>query len=91
MQAIVKIGKSQHIVKAGDELVVDYGNRIDKVLLAWDDKGLHDDAKVTTKVVTDKLKGDKVRVAKFKAKSRYRKVIGFRPTLTRLKIESIKA
>lgn len=34
-------------------------------------------------------KGDKVRVTKFKAKSRYRKTRGFRPQYTRLKVLKI--
>ncbi len=47
-------------------------------------------AQVTGTVVGDE-KGEKVRVAKFKAKARYRKVRGFRATLTRVKIEKIAA
>lgn len=35
------------------------------------------------------LKGDKIRVARFKAKVRYRKVKGFRPALTKIKIQKI--
>jgi len=41
------------------------------------------------KVVEDTLKGDKIRVARFKAKVRYRRVKGFRPKLTKIKIEKI--
>lgn len=44
--------------------------------------------KLTASVVTH-LKGDKIRVAKFKAKVRYRKVMGFRARLTKLKITKI--
>ncbi len=39
--------------------------------------------------IVKQLKGDKIRVAKFKAKVRYRKVRGFRPQLTRIKITKI--
>jgi len=39
--------------------------------------------------VIDHLKGDKIRVARFKAKSRYRKVKGFRAQLTKIKILKI--
>ncbi len=49
-----------------------------------------DDVVVTAKVV-DQIKGDKIRVAKFKAKARYRKVIGHRQHLTRVRIETIAA
>lgn len=39
--------------------------------------------------IFDQIKGEKIRVATFKAKARYRKVKGFRPLLTRVKILSI--
>lgn len=39
--------------------------------------------------ILEQFKGEKIRVAKFKAKSRYRRVMGFRPQLTRIKIEKI--
>ena len=35
-------------------------------------------------------KGKKVRVAKFKAKARYRRVTGFRSSITKIKIEKIE-
>lgn len=45
-------------------------------------------AKVKGTVITQG-KGQKIRVAKFKAKARYRRVRGFRPRYTLIKIESI--
>lgn len=45
-------------------------------------------ANVTGKVL-DHLKGKKIRVSKFKAKARYRRAMGFRPSLTRVQIEKI--
>lgn len=36
-------------------------------------------------------KGDKIRVSKFKAKSRYRRTIGFRPVVTMLEFENFGA
>lgn len=39
--------------------------------------------------VVESIKGDKVVTARFKAKARYRKVKGFRPQLTKVKIVSI--
>jgi len=39
--------------------------------------------------IVDHIKGEKVRVATFKAKSRYRRVKGFRSYLTHLKILKI--
>lgn len=49
---------------------------------------LVDGARVATEVVSAG-KGEKIRVAKFKAKSRYRKVMGFRPLITTLKVISL--
>ena len=39
--------------------------------------------------VLEHLKGDKLRISKFKAKSKYRRVTGHRQYLTRIKIDSI--
>lgn len=44
--------------------------------------------KVAAEIV-DQLKGDKIRVAKFHAKVRYRKVMGFRKKLTKIKVIKI--
>lgn len=41
--------------------------------------------------VLEQIKGEKIRVAKFKAKSRYRRVMGFRSLLTRVQIEKIES
>ncbi len=46
------------------------------------------DIVVTGKVLEQK-QGEKIRVAKFKAKARYRKVYGHRQELTKIEIESI--
>ena len=48
------------------------------------------DITVTAKVL-DQIKGEKIRVAKFKAKARYRKVTGHRQRLTRVQISDIAA
>lgn len=48
-----------------------------------------DGAIVKAKIV-DQIKGEKVRVAKFKAKVRYRRVTGFRAQLTKIEITDIK-
>ena len=46
---------------------------------------------VVSGVVVDEKKTRKVRVAKFKAKARYRKVIGHRSIMTTVKVEKIEA
>lgn len=80
MQAIIKIGTSQYIVEPDQELLVDRP-RVDAVLFP-------EKAKVTIKDL-GVVKGKKVRVAKYKAKSRYRKVRGFRSVYHKIKIEKI--
>ena len=40
--------------------------------------------------ILDQMKGEKIRVAKFKAKSRYHRTKGFRASLTKIKITEIK-
>ena len=45
---------------------------------------------VSAKIV-DHVRGEKVRVGKFKAKARYRRTTGFRSDLTKIQIETIKA
>jgi len=41
--------------------------------------------------VLEHLKGEKLRISKFKAKSKYRRVTGHRQYLTKVKIDEIKA
>lgn len=99
--AVVKIGGSQYKVAEGDEIAVDKidGEKgksltFEEVLLFVDEKRvtigqpLVKNAKIKAKIV-DQFKGKKIRVATYKAKSRYRRVKGFRPLLTRVKILSI--
>jgi len=101
--AVVKIGGRQYKVVEGDLLEVEKlegkkGELIsfpEVLLLVDEDKislgqPLVKGAKVKAEIV-DQLKGGKTRVATYKAKSRYRKVKGFRPQLTKIKIESVKS
>ncbi len=100
--AVIKSGGKQYKVSAGDTLTVDKIDLGDKKNFTFEEVLLFvNDGKVTlgkpsikdavvTAALVDQVKGDKIRVAKFKAKSRYRKVMGFRPQLTILKIEKIE-
>jgi large subunit ribosomal protein L21 len=93
MQAIVKSGKSQFTVSEGQELLLDTPH-IEKVLMVSDgDKvwvGNPEVAGAVVKIVEiGQVRGPKVRTLKFKAKSRYRKVKGFRARLFKVKVESI--
>jgi large subunit ribosomal protein L21 len=99
--AVVEITGHQHIVSEGEELEVDKiegkkGKKLtfDKVLLLVDNKKVTLGQPIvkkakTTATILEQFKGKKIRVATFKAKSRYRRVIGHRSQLTRIKIEKI--
>lgn len=99
--AIVKIGSSQYKVSEGDELFVeklavekDKAVELDQVLLVAESGDIKIGQPLVSGVtikakVTDQAKGKKIRVATYKAKSRYRRVIGHRKLITKLRIESI--
>jgi large subunit ribosomal protein L21 len=99
--AVVKIGGKQYKVAEGDEIEIDKidaekGKTVsfDQVLLLVEEKKvkigqpLVEKSSVKAKVL-DHFRGKKVRTATYKAKSRFRKVKGFRPSLTKIKIEKI--
>lgn len=98
MYTVVKTGGKQYLVRDGMEITVDLvdsekGKKVNlDALLKFDDEGKTFELgqpflkeKVTAEVIENVL-GEKIRIAKFKAKSRYRKVRGFRAKLTKLKI-----
>jgi len=99
--AVVKTGGKQYLVRVGETIVVDkinseVGQMVELPMLAEfsdDGKTVELGAPNLTKkalcVVVEQGKGEKIRVAKFKAKVRYRKVTGFRPSLTKIAIKSI--
>ncbi len=98
--AVVRTGGKQYIVREGDLLTVDKLESKDKAveldtlaLFAEDGSNVEVgtpslEKKVKAEIVAEG-KGVKIRVAKFKSKVRYRKVRGFRPQLTTLKIGKI--
>lgn len=101
--AVVKIGGTQYKISKGEEIVVDklpYEEKkkveFPEVLLWVDEKKVKigtpyvKGAKIKATVL-EQFKGEKIRVATYKAKSRYRRVKGFRPQLTRIRIEKITA
>ncbi len=99
--AVIKLAGKQHLVKAEDVISVDadlgkVGDKLDlsEVLLT----NISDKLEIGTPLVAGAKalgeivfsgKGVKLHISKFKAKSRYRKTIGFRPNLTKIKILSI--
>lgn len=101
--AVVRSGGKQYRVAKGDILEVDrLPSQEDGVVtfeevLLWVGENhvkvgtpLVKGVQVKVKVLEEK-KGKKIRVAKYKAKVRYRRVMGFRPLLTRLQIEKIES
>lgn len=99
--AVVRSGGKQYKVAEGEEIVIEKTTtpegktfNFDEVLLLVSDKKtkigqpLVKGAKVKAKVVSH-FKDRKIRVATYKAKSRYRRVKGHRQQLTRVKISSI--
>lgn len=76
--------------KVGEKILLD-----DVLLYFKDGKlklGKPKAAGVTVKgTILDHPKGEKIRIAKFKAKAKYRRVTGYRQYLTRVKVDEIKA
>jgi large subunit ribosomal protein L21 len=99
--AVIKAGGKQYLVKAGQEIVVDKLDSNKKeieveTLAVFSDEetpkidlGTPALKKGTKAKILENLKGDKIRVARFKSKVRYRKVRGFRPQLSKIKILEI--
>jgi large subunit ribosomal protein L21 len=96
--AVIKVTGKQYKVSEGEEILVDKITSKKpeiSVFLVSDGgrvtvgKPTVTKAEVKVKVVKDVEKGKKLDVYKYKAKSRYRKHIGFRPSYTRLLIEKI--
>jgi large subunit ribosomal protein L21 len=99
--AVIEMGGKQYRVEKGDSVVVD---RVDAkegakvtaraVLYAAGDKTVMDgpelDKVKVEAVVTEHLKGDKIRVFKYRPKKRYRRTVGHRSLLTRLEISDIR-
>ncbi len=100
--AVIKTGGKQYKVSEGDIIEVDRlalekddKVNFDEVLLMVNDGNVKIGKPFLTEKVEGKvlenIKGDKVRVSKFKAKVRYRKVMGFRASLTKVQIEKFGA
>ena len=99
--AVIKTGGKQYKVSEGDVIEIDRlpsakdGKIVfDEVLLLATDLGVKigkpilNGIKVEAKLLAD-LRGEKIRVSKFKSKVRYRRVSGFRAELSKVQIEKI--
>jgi large subunit ribosomal protein L21 len=101
--AVIQLQGKQYKVSEGDQLVVDRlpdeaGNtlKITDVLLVSAGKKLSIGTPLVAKAtvtleVVDHKKGDKIRVATYKSKSRYRRTYGHRQHLTTLTVTKIAA
>lgn len=100
--AVIKTGGKQYKVYEGETVEVDRlssdkdGQVSFSQVLLWVNDGqikigtpFVPDVKVTGKSLYN-VKGKKIRVSKFKAKAKYRRVMGFRPFLTRVQIAKIE-
>lgn len=98
-QAVIRVSGSQYVVSEGEIIEVDRltakkGEKVSpEVLLVSDSKAVEIgtptlETKVNLEVVKHK-KGEKISGMRFKAKSRYRRRFGFRPSLTVLEVKKI--
>ena len=100
-KAVVKIGGKQFVVAEKETLLVDLlqeGTKeltLDALLLIDGETIIVGtptvkDVKVTAKVIDDLVKGDKIRVIRYKAKKRVHKENGHRQKYSKIEIVSIK-
>jgi large subunit ribosomal protein L21 len=101
MYAVIRAGGKQHRVKSGDVIEVELvhggdGETVEfKPLLVVDDDGkTHHGKDVAKAVVVARLageqKGDKVKVFKYRPKTRYQRRQGHRQLMTLLEIEDVR-
>ena len=101
MKAVVKVGGKQYIVTEKETLLVDLlpeGTKeltLDALLTIDGDKStvgtpLVKGVKVSAKVVDEEVKGDKLRIIRFKSKKRVHKETGHRQKYSRVQVTSIK-
>ena len=101
MKAVVKISGKQYIVSEKESLLVDLlpeGTKeltLDALVVMDGDKTTVGTPTVKgvvvkAKVIEDEVKGDKIRVIRYKSKKRVHKEIGHRQKYTKIQIASIK-
>ena len=96
--AVIRLSSKQYRVTEGDEILVDLLKvkkpTIDVLLVVSNGKvqigtPTLNKLLVKVKIIEDEVKGKKLHVYKFKAKSRYRRKMGFRPKYSKILIEKI--
>ena len=99
MRAVIEAGGKQYLVQKGQELDIELVGKDKKLafepLLIFDDKNTTvgtptvKGARVSAEVI-DQVKGDKIKVLKFKPKKRVRKLTGHRQKYSRIKITGVR-
>ncbi len=99
--AVIKTGGKQYLISEKDELFIDLLNNKKDDKIALEALAVFDpekqDLQLGTPLLKEKIeaqlvenaKGDKIRIARFKSKNRYRRVRGFRSSLSKIKITKI--
>lgn len=101
MKAVVKVGGKQYLVSEKETLLVDRlqdGTKeltLDALLTIDGDKTvvgtpLVSGVKVSAKVVESEVKGEKIRVIRYKSKKRVHKENGHRQKYSKIEVTSIK-
>jgi large subunit ribosomal protein L21 len=97
--AIIKLGGKQYVVREGEKLLVDRlpldENKTfkpDVIFEGGDGKAnLSPKGSPVTAKVLAHVKGEKIRIGKYRRRTGYRRHTGFRSSLTQIQIESIGA
>ena len=99
---VIQLGAKQYLVKEGDKIVAEKIEikegeilPVKEVLLSYDGSkteiGEPYLSNVTVELLAEGIvKGEKIRIAKFKAKSRYRRVTGHRQLESHFTVKAIK-
>jgi large subunit ribosomal protein L21 len=93
--AVVKSGGKQYRVREGEELVVDrvkgeVGDSVELPIgVLVDDEGLDLGGGTAKAEILEHLRGEKLHVYKYKPKKTYRKKIGHRQELTRIRVTEV--
>jgi len=96
-KAVIRVAGKQYVVAEGEKILVDLiDDKANVEVLAIVDgdatkvgKPTVEGAKVTWKVVEEEVKGEKLRVIRYKSKKRVHKEIGHRQKYTQILIEKI--
>jgi ribosomal protein L21 len=96
--AVIRVNGRQFVVKEGEEITTDKleKDNINVEVLLLSDNGklkfgdpVLKSQKVSYKLIGETFKGKKVKIFKYKSKSRYRKSMGFRPQYSKLSIDKL--